>query len=188
MAAIHDGRRLRTKAHVEESTSRSRSSQRRVVRRGGRRTIARRSDVLVVDGRLEWRVVVVRWSNRRSAARALRFGVALCNVTRERRAGSRCELPDFPCSRGGAALATSIGSRCFRSSGPTDPPKWSAWSTRTFQWATTAALAVLREKAADMGADAVIGVDFQHGEGHDGEPIHLSGLAIRYLNGRIATD
>lgn len=44
------------------------------------------------------------------------------------------------------------------------------------------AMSVLREKAAEMGADAVIGVDFQHGEGHRDEPIHLSGLAIRYLN------
>jgi hypothetical protein len=43
-----------------------------------------------------------------------------------------------------------------------------------------AALTVLRRKAADLGADAVIGVDLQHGEGHKGEPIHLSGLAIRY--------
>ena len=44
-----------------------------------------------------------------------------------------------------------------------------------------AAVAVLRQKAADLDADAVIGVDLQHGEGHEGEPIHLSGLAIRYL-------
>lgn len=43
-------------------------------------------------------------------------------------------------------------------------------------------LAVLRQKAAALGADAVIGVDFAHGEGHAGEPTHLSGLAIRYLD------
>lgn len=42
------------------------------------------------------------------------------------------------------------------------------------------ALALLKQKAAELGADAVIGVDFAHGEGHHGEPIHLSGLAIRY--------
>lgn len=42
------------------------------------------------------------------------------------------------------------------------------------------ALALLKKKAAELGADAVIGVDFAHGEGHHGEPIHLSGLAIRY--------
>ena len=50
-----------------------------------------------------------------------------------------------------------------------------------------AALTVLRRKAADLGADAVIGVDFQHGEGHEGEPIHLSGLAIRYLERPVAS-
>lgn len=44
------------------------------------------------------------------------------------------------------------------------------------------ALAVLREKAAALGADAVIGVDFEHGEGHAGQPVHLSGLAVRWLN------
>jgi hypothetical protein len=49
-----------------------------------------------------------------------------------------------------------------------------------------AALAVLRQKAADLGADAVIGVDLEHGEGHKGEPIHLSGLAIRYLERPVA--
>jgi hypothetical protein len=27
----------------------------------------------------------------------------------------------------------------------------------------------------------VVGVEFHHGEGH-GEPIHLSGLAVRYLD------
>jgi hypothetical protein len=43
-----------------------------------------------------------------------------------------------------------------------------------------AALAALRRRAADMGADAVVGVEFHHGEG-PGEPIHLSGLAVRFL-------
>lgn len=43
-----------------------------------------------------------------------------------------------------------------------------------------AALAALRRRAADMGADAVVGVEFHHGEGA-GEPIHLSGLAVRFL-------
>ena len=43
-----------------------------------------------------------------------------------------------------------------------------------------AALAELRRRAAQMGADAVVGVEFHHGEGA-GEPIHLSGLAVRFL-------
>ncbi len=43
------------------------------------------------------------------------------------------------------------------------------------------ALAFLKQKAAELGADAIIGVDFAHGEGHEGAPIHLSGLAIRYI-------
>jgi hypothetical protein len=43
-----------------------------------------------------------------------------------------------------------------------------------------AALAALRRRAATMGADAVVGVEFHHGEG-PGEPIHLSGLAVRFL-------
>lgn len=43
-----------------------------------------------------------------------------------------------------------------------------------------AALAALRTRAAQMGADAVVGVEFHHGEGA-GEPIHLSGLAVRFL-------
>ncbi len=43
-----------------------------------------------------------------------------------------------------------------------------------------AALAALRRRAAQMGADAVVGVEFHHGEGA-GEPIHLSGLAVRFL-------
>ena len=42
-----------------------------------------------------------------------------------------------------------------------------------------AALARLREKAAALGADAVLGVEFHHGEAR-GEPIHLSGMAVRY--------
>jgi len=43
------------------------------------------------------------------------------------------------------------------------------------------ALRKLREKASEMGADAVVGVEFHHGEG-EGEPTHLSGLAVRYVN------
>lgn len=46
------------------------------------------------------------------------------------------------------------------------------------------ALLILKQKAAELGADAVIGVDFAHGEGHAGEPVHLSGMAIRYLDVR----
>jgi hypothetical protein len=42
------------------------------------------------------------------------------------------------------------------------------------------ALAALRKRAAEMDADAVVGVEFHHGEGA-GEPIHLSGLAVRFL-------
>jgi uncharacterized protein YbjQ (UPF0145 family) len=48
------------------------------------------------------------------------------------------------------------------------------------------ALAELREHAAAMGADAVIGVEFHHGDTHAG-PTHLSGLAVRFrdlLQGR----
>jgi hypothetical protein len=41
------------------------------------------------------------------------------------------------------------------------------------------ALDTLRRKAAALGADAVVGVEFHHGESD--EPTHLSGLAIRYL-------
>lgn len=44
-----------------------------------------------------------------------------------------------------------------------------------------AALLTLRKKAAALGADAVIGVEFHHGEG-EGEPTHLSGLAVRFLS------
>ena len=47
---------------------------------------------------------------------------------------------------------------------------------------------VLRQKAAELGADAVIGVDFNHGEGHGNEPTHLSGLAIRYLDRPVTSD
>lgn len=43
-----------------------------------------------------------------------------------------------------------------------------------------AALWTLKQKAAAMGADAVVGVEFHHGEG-EGEPTHLSGLAVRFL-------
>ncbi len=43
-----------------------------------------------------------------------------------------------------------------------------------------AAMAALRKKAAAMGADAVVGVEFHHGES-PGEPTHLSGLAVRFL-------
>lgn len=43
-----------------------------------------------------------------------------------------------------------------------------------------AALDMLRRRAAAMGADAVVGVEFHHGEG-EGQPTHLSGLAVRFL-------
>jgi hypothetical protein len=43
-----------------------------------------------------------------------------------------------------------------------------------------AALDALRRRAAAMGADAVVGVEFHHGEG-EGQPTHLSGLAVRFL-------
>ena len=42
------------------------------------------------------------------------------------------------------------------------------------------ALDQLRRRAASMGADAVIGVDFNHPE-EPGQPSHLSGLAVRYV-------
>jgi hypothetical protein len=38
----------------------------------------------------------------------------------------------------------------------------------------------LRGRAAAMGADAVIGAEFEHGEGT--EPSHLSGVAVRFLD------
>jgi hypothetical protein len=39
----------------------------------------------------------------------------------------------------------------------------------------------LQQSAAALGADAVVGIDFHHGEGQ-GEPLHLSGLAVRFLD------
>jgi hypothetical protein len=42
------------------------------------------------------------------------------------------------------------------------------------------ALDVVKRRAAAMGADAVVGGEFHHGEG-EGEPTHLSGLAVRFL-------
>ena len=36
----------------------------------------------------------------------------------------------------------------------------------------------LRARAAAMGADAVVGAEFEHGDG--GEPSHLSGVIVRY--------
>ena len=47
------------------------------------------------------------------------------------------------------------------------------------------ALERLRVKAATLGADAVLGVEFHHGD--EGEPAHLSGTAVRFrdlLRGR----
>jgi uncharacterized protein YbjQ (UPF0145 family) len=41
------------------------------------------------------------------------------------------------------------------------------------------ALQELRESAAALGADAVVGVEFHHGEGH-ADVSHLSGIAVRY--------
>lgn len=38
----------------------------------------------------------------------------------------------------------------------------------------------LRQRAAGLGADAVIGAEFEHGAA--GEPSHLSGLAVRFLD------
>jgi uncharacterized protein YbjQ (UPF0145 family) len=43
------------------------------------------------------------------------------------------------------------------------------------------ALQELRESAAALGADAVVGVEFHHGEG-GGAVSHLSGMAVRYRN------
>src|SRR5260221_10422492 len=43
-----------------------------------------------------------------------------------------------------------------------------------------AALAALKEQAVAMGADAVVGAEFHHGDGA-GEPIHVSGMAVRYI-------
>jgi hypothetical protein len=44
------------------------------------------------------------------------------------------------------------------------------------------ALDELRAVTLAMGADAVLGVEFHHGETHDA-PTHLSGLAVRFLSG-----
>ena len=38
----------------------------------------------------------------------------------------------------------------------------------------------LRARAAQIGADAVIGAEFEHGEGE--EPSHLSGMAVRFVD------
>ena len=38
----------------------------------------------------------------------------------------------------------------------------------------------LRARAAQIGADAVIGAEFEHGDGE--EPSHLSGMAVRFLD------
>ena len=46
------------------------------------------------------------------------------------------------------------------------------------------AMRMIRERAAQMGADAVIGVQFHHGEGG---PTHLSGLAVRFVTLRTAS-
>jgi hypothetical protein len=43
------------------------------------------------------------------------------------------------------------------------------------------ALDVVRQRAAALGADAVVGVEFHHGEG-EGQPTHLSGLAVRFID------
>ncbi|HEX7600012.1 MAG TPA: hypothetical protein VF316_00330 [Polyangiaceae bacterium] len=40
-------------------------------------------------------------------------------------------------------------------------------------------LALLRRRAAEMGADAVIGVEFHH-DAREGQPTHVSGLAVRF--------
>jgi hypothetical protein len=42
------------------------------------------------------------------------------------------------------------------------------------------AMRMMREAAAAVGADAVVGVEFHHG--HGGGPIHLSGLAVRWID------
>lgn len=46
--------------------------------------------------------------------------------------------------------------------------------------AEAAAMAELRTRAAAMGADAVLGAEFHHGDG-SGEPTHLSGMAVRFI-------
>jgi uncharacterized protein YbjQ (UPF0145 family) len=45
-----------------------------------------------------------------------------------------------------------------------------------------AALDMLKARAAQLGADAVLGVEFHHGHGEE-EPTHLSGLAVRFIDG-----
>ena len=42
---------------------------------------------------------------------------------------------------------------------------------------TEQALGELKMRAAELGAEAVVGVDFEHGDGH--EATHLSGMAVR---------
>jgi hypothetical protein len=42
------------------------------------------------------------------------------------------------------------------------------------------ALDLLKRRAAELGADAVLGVEFHHGHGEE-EPTHLSGLAVRFI-------
>ena len=42
-----------------------------------------------------------------------------------------------------------------------------------------AALADMRRQAAALGADAIVGVEFHHGDG-ESERTHLSGLAVRF--------
>lgn len=44
-----------------------------------------------------------------------------------------------------------------------------------------AAFELLRRRAAAMGADAVVGAEFHHGD-EEGGATHLSGLAVRYLD------
>jgi hypothetical protein len=44
-----------------------------------------------------------------------------------------------------------------------------------------AALEMLKARAAQLGADAVLGVEFHHGHGEE-EPTHLSGLAVRFID------
>jgi hypothetical protein len=39
---------------------------------------------------------------------------------------------------------------------------------------------LLKARAAALGADAVIGAEFEHGDGN--EPSHLSGMAVRFLD------
>lgn len=43
-----------------------------------------------------------------------------------------------------------------------------------------AALEMLKARAAQLAADAVLGVEFHHGHGEE-EPTHLSGLAVRFI-------